>query len=111
MRRSCCRRKRCWRRTSIRCRQTRANPTSARGVQARNGHVHIFMPPLKRLEEYVALLATVEGVAEALSCPVIIEGYTPPRDPRARVLAVTPDPGVIEVNVHPATNWNEVVDI
>jgi len=82
---------------------------TAVAIQARNGHVHVFMPPVKRLEEYVALLASVEAVAVAMSRPAVIEGYTPPRDPRAKVLAVTPDPGVIEVNIHPASSWNEVI--
>ena len=44
----------------------------------------------------------IEDTAARLQLPVAIEGYTPPRDPRIRVLNVTPDPGVIEVNVHPA---------
>jgi uncharacterized protein (DUF2126 family)/transglutaminase-like putative cysteine protease len=78
-------------------------------VQVRDGHVHVFMPPLSRLEEYVALLAAVEKAAEAVSTPIAIEGYTPPRDPRVSVLNVTPDPGVIEVNIHPAATWDELV--
>ncbi|MEO8305483.1 MAG: transglutaminase family protein [Betaproteobacteria bacterium] len=78
-------------------------------VQVRNGHLYVFMPPLMRLEDYVALLGAVEGAAKSVKTPVAIEGYTPPRDPRIRVLNVTPDPGVIEVNIHPAASWNELI--
>ncbi len=78
-------------------------------VEERNGHVHVFMPPLTRLEDYVALLGAIEATAGRCGHPVAIEGYTPPRDPRLRVLAVTPDPGVIEVNVHPASTWDELI--
>jgi uncharacterized protein (DUF2126 family)/transglutaminase-like putative cysteine protease len=78
-------------------------------VEVRNGHPHVFMPPLPRLEDYVALLAAVEQAAVTIGKAVVIEGYTPPRDPRVRVLNVTPDPGVIEVNVHPAASWTDLV--
>ncbi len=78
-------------------------------VEARHGHLHVFMPPLVRLEDYVALLAALESTAKALATPVSIEGYTPARDPRVRALAVTPDPGVIEVNIHPASSWDELI--
>jgi len=78
-------------------------------VQVRAGHLYVFMPPLLRLEDYVALLGTIEATASELGQPVAIEGYTPPRDPRIRVLNVTPDPGVIEVNVHPASSWDELI--
>ena len=78
-------------------------------VQARGGHVHVFMPPLTRLAEYAALLAAVEDTAQSRRLPVVIEGYPPPRDPRLKVLSVTPDPGVIEVNVHPARSWRELM--
>ncbi len=78
-------------------------------VQVRNGRLHVFMPPLKRIEDYLALLCTVEDCAAKLKLRLWIEGYTPPRDPRIRLLSVTPDPGVIEVNIHPAASWNELV--
>ena len=78
-------------------------------LQVRNGHLHLFMPPFKRIEDYIALLATIEDTARAVRTPVAIEGYAPPRDPRVRVLNITPDPGVIEVNVHPASSWRELM--
>jgi uncharacterized protein (DUF2126 family) len=80
-------------------------------VQVRDGHVHIFMPPLTRLEDYAALLTAVEDTARDLRTPVVVEGYSPPRDARVKVLNVTPDPGVIEVNIHPAASWRELVGI
>jgi uncharacterized protein (DUF2126 family)/transglutaminase-like putative cysteine protease len=80
-------------------------------IEVRDGHIRVFMPPLPRLEDYVALLEAVEAAAADGRQPVAIEGYAPPRDPRIRVLAVTPDPGVIEVNVHPATSWPELVEV
>jgi uncharacterized protein (DUF2126 family)/transglutaminase-like putative cysteine protease len=81
-------------------------------VQMRRGHVYVFMPPLKRVEDYAALLAAIEDTAAGMGSgtPVAIEGYTPPRDPRLRVLNVTPDPGVIEVNIHPAGSWKQLVE-
>ncbi len=74
------------------------------------GLLYIFMPPLKFLEDYLELLAAIEATAAELQMKVVLEGYPPPRDPRLKVLAVTPDPGVIEVNIHPAHSWDELVD-
>ncbi|HEY4137618.1 MAG TPA: transglutaminase family protein, partial [Casimicrobiaceae bacterium] len=79
-------------------------------VEARGGHVRVFMPPLTRMEAYAALIATIENTAAALATPVAVEGYAPPRDARVRVLQVTPDPGVIEVNIHPAPSWDELIE-
>ncbi len=78
-------------------------------VQVRNGRLHVFMPPVVRLEDYLALVSAVENTAAALNMKLWLEGYTPPRDPRMQVLSVTPDPGVIEVNIHPSKNWQDLV--
>ncbi|WP_019601968.1 DUF2126 domain-containing protein [Teredinibacter turnerae] len=77
--------------------------------EAREGRLHLFLPPLQTLDAYVNLIAAISTVAEQLDIPVVIEGYEPPRDPRLVKLLVTPDPGVIEVNIHPANNWDELV--
>ncbi len=77
-------------------------------LEARDGRLHVFMPPVSRSEDYFTLVRAVENTASALECAVIIEGYTPPHDPRVRRFSVQPDPGVIEVNIHPAHNWEEL---
>ena len=71
----------------------------------------VFMPPLSDAEDYAALAAAIEETAKITGQPVHIEGYHPPSDRRLNVIKVTPDPGVIEVNIHPATNWDEAVTI
>jgi uncharacterized protein (DUF2126 family)/transglutaminase-like putative cysteine protease len=79
-------------------------------AEPRNGTLYIFMPPTQRLEDYLELVAAVEATAQDLDMPVVLEGYEPPRDTRLNSFRVTPDPGVIEVNIHPSSSWDELVD-
>lgn len=84
---------------------------TALAVEAREGKLCIFMPPVERLEDYLELISAAELTAKELNLPIHIEGYPPPTDHRLEVIKVTPDPGVIEVNVHPARNWPEAIQI
>jgi uncharacterized protein (DUF2126 family)/transglutaminase-like putative cysteine protease len=88
----------------------RATPIhTALCVEARGGCLHVFLPPVGLLEHYLDLVASIEETAATLKMPVVLEGYDPPRDLRLLRILVTPDPGVIEVNIHPARSWEELV--
>ncbi len=78
-------------------------------AEPRDGKLYIFMPPTQTLDDYLEIVAAVEATAEEMQLPVIMEGYEPPSDPRLTHFRVTPDPGVIEVNIHPARNWDQLV--
>jgi len=86
----------------------RAVVRTALCVQARGGCLYVFMPPVPLLENYLALVAAVEAAAADLHLKLRLEGYEPPADTRINALKITPDPGVIEVNIHPAHGWDEL---
>jgi uncharacterized protein (DUF2126 family) len=77
-------------------------------VELRDGKLHVFLPPVPLLEDFISLVAAIDATVRALGLRVRMEGYAPPEDPRLGRFAITPDPGVIEVNIHPATNWDEL---
>lgn len=79
-------------------------------VEPRHGRLHVFLPPVQSAQAYLQLVAAVEGAARDLGTHVVIEGETPPFDARILKLGVTPDPGVIEVNLHPSASWGELVE-
>ena len=82
---------------------------SALCVEPREGRIHVFMPPVRCTEDYIDLVAAIERTAARLALPIIIEGTPPESDPRLNHIKVTPDPGVIEVNLHPAHSWPELI--
>ena len=84
---------------------------TALSVEPRDGRLCIFMPPVEKIEDYLELIAAAEAAARSLNMPIHVEGYSPPHDPRMNVIRVAPDPGVLEVNVHPAENWGDCVSI
>ncbi len=79
-------------------------------AEPRDGRLYLFMPPTTALEDYLEIVGAIEDTAVEMKLPVILEGCEPPKDPRLATLRVTPDPGVIEVNIHPAHSWGELVE-
>ena len=79
-------------------------------AEPRKGVLYIFMPPVEALEDYLELVSAVEATAAELDIAVLLEGYEPPKDARLESFRITPDPGVLEVNIHPAASWRELAD-
>lgn len=77
-------------------------------TEVRNGVLHVFLPPLVSVEAWLALMALIQKAAADLRLSLVLEGYEPPHDHRLLKLGVTPDPGVIEVNVQPAGSFAEL---
>ena len=78
-------------------------------VECRDEKLYVFLPPRPYLEQFLELVVWLEEAATALDLKIIIEGYDPPADNRIEKFQITPDPGVIEVNIHPASNWSDLL--
>ena len=84
---------------------------TALSVEHRDGHLCVFLPPVMSAEAFIDLISAIEEASELTRLPVRLEGYPPPKDPRISEIKVTPDPGVIEVNVQPVSNWDDLTDL
>ncbi len=80
-------------------------------VELRDGALFVFLPPQNALENWLGLVGAIENAVAAKGFQVFFEGYPPPFDLRMRTLLVTPDPGVIEVNIPPCDTWGELRDL
>jgi uncharacterized protein (DUF2126 family) len=80
-------------------------------VQAVDGHLHVFLPYTPVVADYLDLIAAVEDTCCYLDVPVWLEGYTPPHDRRLRSYGLTPDPGVLEVNLPPTASWDDLEEL
>ncbi len=77
-------------------------------TEIREGILYVFCPPLGSARDYLELVSSLEESAASTGIPVRIEGYIPSHDPLLNVFHITPDPGVLEVNVQPAGSWEEL---
>ena len=84
---------------------------TAINVEVRDGKLYIFLPPLNHTQAFLDLMVSIEEVAKKLDIKVVLEGYEPAHDVRLDRVKVTPDPGVIEVNMQPSSTWGELNDI
>jgi uncharacterized protein (DUF2126 family)/transglutaminase-like putative cysteine protease len=84
---------------------------TALNIEIRDGKLYIFLPPLNHTQAFLDLMVSIEEVAKTLNIKVVLEGYEPAHDLRLDRVKVTPDPGVIEVNMQPSSTWKELNDI
>lgn len=80
-------------------------------AEVRDGVLHLFLPPVAWVEHFLELIVAIESVAKRQKVPVVLEGYSPSADNRLSYFSVTPDPGVIEINIQPAENWEDIKTI
>ena len=80
---------------------------TALAIEPRDGTLWVFVPPVARFADFCALIAAIDRAREATGLAVELEGYAPPPAPDRLRFAVTPDPGVLEVNLPPVASCAE----
>ncbi|WP_434045180.1 MULTISPECIES: DUF2126 domain-containing protein [Sorangium] len=70
-------------------------------VETRDGIVHVFLPPLLSPADFFELIAAIDATRQETGVDVLLEGYPPPSSAELLRFSVTPDPGVLEVNLPP----------
>ena len=79
-------------------------------TEIRDDTLYVFLPPLTEATHWVTLIAALERACKTAGVSPVIEGYEPPGDSRLQSFRITPDPGVIEVNIHPSTSFHDLVN-
>ncbi|MGO8998398.1 MAG: DUF2126 domain-containing protein [Polyangiaceae bacterium] len=76
-------------------------------VEPREGRLFVFLPPLPSAARFQELVQAIDATSASLDLRVVLEGYPPPKSPDLVHIAVTPDPGVLEVNIPPTRTSRE----
>ncbi|MCB0950646.1 MAG: transglutaminase family protein, partial [Mycobacterium sp.] len=89
---------------------TEPMPRTALVAEIRDGLLYVYLPPTEELDDFVEVVGRIENAAAKIGCPLVLEGYGPPPDARLHSMSITPDPGVVEVNVAPTASFAEQRD-
>ncbi len=82
---------------------------TALAIEPRDGQLWVFLPPTERFDDFCALVTAIDRARAATGVDVHLEGYPPPPSPERVRFAVTPDPGVLEVNLPPVASCRDAV--
>ena len=80
-------------------------------VEPRDGELFVFLPPFATAADFAELVDHVHAAAKDADLSVRLEGYPPPWSPDLVRFSVTPDPGVLEVNVPPTRSGRDFADL
>ncbi len=92
--------------------QWNANPwtsgiRTALTIEPRDGTLQVFLPPVKDFADWLSLVAAIDAARVETGVDVRLAGYPPPSSLHLLRFAVTPDPGVLEVNVPPTATGRD----
>jgi uncharacterized protein (DUF2126 family)/transglutaminase-like putative cysteine protease len=80
-------------------------------IEPRDGTLWCFVPPLPSFADFCDLVRAIDRTRGELGIDISVEGYPPPPSPEARKFAVTPDPGVLEVNIPPTATSRQAAEL